>query len=517
MRKLLGFEVWFAVAAVVVLAAPSAARAGGPRSNPIVIENQRPGSTLWRLPWPGYQVADDIGLQIKGFAARTSTRPGGQIALKVTVNPAQKFDVDILRLGYYGGLGARLVEHISAVDGAPQPACVSDATTRMLSCPWKNSVVIDVPEHWLSGVYVAVVSTAGHYQSLMPFWVVDDRRRSDLLFLSSINTYEAYNDFPYDPPASDPSGLPQTGRSLYPFSSAGNIPAVKVTFDRPFSSQYGNPGDGGVFDFEPELIAFLEKSGYDVSYACDPDLDERPWLLALHRAVVIGGHSEYWTRGAYDAILAARAAGIGLAFISANEIYWQVRYERNSRGADRRVVVGYKDFAPDPVANPALRTIRWRDLGRPEQKVVGVQYPTDGNQDWGGQPWLPQNLDHWAYAGTGFAAGVPLPVEAVGYEIDSYDPSVGPPDGTEYTLLAASPFVNFAGASYIHNSSIYRGRGGNWVWATGSMDWAWTLSPGGSSGGQDNVRPETQIMTRNVLDRMIRHRGGRDCDHRDRD
>jgi hypothetical protein len=35
------------------------------------------------------------------------------------------------------------------------------------------------------------------------------------------------------------------------------------------------------------------------------------------------------------------------------------------------------------------------------------------------------------------------------------------------------------------------------------MDWSWTLSPGGSSAGQNNVRPETQIMTRNVLDRMI--------------
>jgi hypothetical protein len=71
-------------------------------------------------------------------------------------------------------------------------------------------------------------------------------------------------------------------------------------------------------------------------------------------------------------------------------------------------------------------------------------------------------------------------------------------------MLAASPFVNFAGINtYVHNSTIYRGSGGNWVWATGSMDWSWTLSPGGSSAGQNNVRPETQAMTRNVLDRMI--------------
>jgi hypothetical protein len=493
----------------------SAARANRP--NPIVNENQHPGSNLWQLPWPNHTVADDIGLQIKGFSRQPATHPGGTIELAVTVTPAQKFDVDVLRLGYYGGLGARLMKHIPSVDGAPQKPCVSDPTTRMLSCPWRTTIEIAIPEHWISGVYVAVMTNAGNFQSLVPFWVVERDRHSELIFLSSLNTYQAYNDYPFDPAPGDSSGLPSTGRSLYPFSSANMVPAVKVSFDRPFSSQYGNPGDGGVFDFEPELIAFLEQSGYDLTYLPDPVLDREPSILLHHKAVVIGGHSEYWTRSARNAMLAARTAGIGLAFISANEIYWQVRYEPNQHGAERRVMVGYKDWAPDPILDPSLRTIRWRDLGLPEQKVVGVQYPTDGNQNWGGQPWVAQNTDHWAYANTGFIAGVALPVEAVGYEIDHYDPTVGPPDGSEYTMLAASPFVNFNNANYTHNSTIYRGSGGNWVWATGSMDWSWTLSPGGSSAGQNNVRPETQIMTRNVLDRMIHeapvhHCGAHDAD-----
>jgi hypothetical protein len=65
--------------------------------------------------------------------------------------------------------------------------------------------------------------------------------------------------------------------------------------------------------------------------------------------------------------------------------------------------------------------------------------------------------------------------------------------------------VNFEGHVYIANGSIYRGSGGNWVWATGSMDWSWALSPGGSSDGLHyNVRPKLQFVTRTVLDRMIR-------------
>src|SRR5438046_6797601 len=82
------------------------------RPNPIVLENRHPGSDLWHLPWPGFQVADDVALQIKGFAASATTHPGGDVELKVTVTPAQQFQVDVFRLGYYGGLGARHMKHI---------------------------------------------------------------------------------------------------------------------------------------------------------------------------------------------------------------------------------------------------------------------------------------------------------------------------------------------------------------------------------------------------------------------
>jgi hypothetical protein len=105
----------------------------------------------------------------------------------------------------------------------------------------------------------------------------------------------------------------------------------------------------------------------------------------------------------------------------------------------------------------------------------------------------------WVFAGTGMKKDVPVKTEAVGYEIDNFDTSVARPAGTKFTLLSASPFRNFQGHWYIQNSSIYLGPGKNWVWATGSMDWSWTLTPGGSSHGQNNVRKSTQVMTVNIL------------------
>jgi N,N-dimethylformamidase beta subunit-like protein len=493
-----------AIAGMAGLQAPSGmAATSAARPNRIVLENRHPGTDHWQLPWDGYIVADDIGLQVKGFATTTTAQPGDSIGLKVTVTPAQNFTVDVFRLGWYGGTGGRHMEHLGPYPGIHQPDCVSDPTTRMLSCSkWSTSVNLQVPNDWASGVYVAVFSTDDKFQSLTPFWVVDppgDSHQSDLLFVSSVNTYQAYNNYPYDPPPNDPEVLPLTGHSLYDFNSADSTPAVKVSFDRPYNSQYGGPGDGGLYDFEPELIAFLERWGYDVSYTNDLAVDQHPSTLLDHQAVVIGGHAEYWTMAEYNTAEKARAEGVGLAFISANEIYWQVRYEQN-----RRVMVGYKDWEPDPYPDPRFWTIKWRDLGRPEQLLIGVQLPTNGFMDWGGQDLVPQNTSSWVYAGSHLSDGVPVHGELVGYEIDSYDPTVGQPPGTDYQLLAASPFVNFEGQTYVHNSSIYRGGGGNWVWATGSMDWAWALSPGGSSDGTlNNVRPRLEFVTRTVLDRMI--------------
>ena len=42
----------------------------------------------------------------------------------------------------------------------------------------------------------------------------------------------------------------------------------------------------------------------------------------------------------------------------------------------------------------------------------------------------------------------------VGYEIDSFDPSYPAPDAVWQTLLARSPFTNFKGHHFVHNSSI---------------------------------------------------------------
>ena len=57
--------------------------------NPIVLENQQPGTDQWQLRRSGYHTAGDVDKQIKGYASATSVNKGESITFYVTVNPAQ--------------------------------------------------------------------------------------------------------------------------------------------------------------------------------------------------------------------------------------------------------------------------------------------------------------------------------------------------------------------------------------------------------------------------------------------
>src|SRR5439155_24968465 len=71
--------------------------------NPIVVENQQPGSGNWM--WS--KLADDTTQQIKGYASATSVAQNQNITFFIIVNPAQNYTIDFYRFGYYGGLGDR--------------------------------------------------------------------------------------------------------------------------------------------------------------------------------------------------------------------------------------------------------------------------------------------------------------------------------------------------------------------------------------------------------------------------
>jgi hypothetical protein len=460
--------------------------------SPIVIENQQPGSGNWQLWLRGMTEADDFGKQIKGYASATSVNKGESITFYVTVNPAQQYTMHVYRMGWYQGLGGRLMQSISPLQGVAQPACPVDPGTGLIECDWTASYTLTVPTIWTSGVYLVQLTNAQGYQNYITFVVRDDARLADILFQQAVATYQAYNNYPNDG---------ATGKSLYGFNSygantvTGTPRAAKVSWNRP----YNDNGSGQLFIWEVYFIRWLERSGYDVKYATDLDTHQNSARLFNSKAFLSVGHNEYWSKAMYDGVEQARDAGVHLGFFGANAVFWQVRFEASPlSGAANRVMVGYKDRSIDPVQGPTT-TILWRDpfLNRPEQRLIGVQFSGQINYDAPKAPYVVKNSSSWVYEGTGLFDGASIP-GIVGYEMDSSMSSAPLPTyvaGT-YLVLSQSPFVDSSGAPMIANSSIYQAPSGAWVFGAGTTSWSWGLDLGGVAD------PRIQRTTANLLNRF---------------
>jgi hypothetical protein len=457
--------------------------------NPIVIENQNPGSTNWEITNSGI----DATGQIKGYASATSINKGESITFYVSLNPDQAFTIDVYRLGWYGGTGGRLMQHVANLQGVQQATCPTDPTLGTIVCAWNPSYTLAVPSTWTSGVFVAVLTNAAGFQNYIQFVVRDDSRTADLLYQLGVNTMQAYNNWPDDN---------RTGKSLYNFNSfgattiTGTPRAAKVSFDRP----YRDDGAGGLFEWQRwdlYLIQWLEKNGYDVVYSSDLDTHTNGARLLNFKGFLSSGHNEYWSKPMYDNVEAARDNGVNLAFFGANALYWQVRYEPSAAGVPNRILVCYKDPGIDPVQG-STTTVQWRDplLNRPEQALMGVQFSDEnGSQNF---PYVVTNSSSWVYGNTNFTDGSSVP-GIVGYEWDRYDSNYPSPPAVagSWTLLGNSATVTDVGSADSSNSSIYQALSGAWVFASGTMSW----SSGLSASGLADAR--IQQATTNVLNRFI--------------
>jgi hypothetical protein len=494
-----------ALAVSVCVLAASLAGAGSsgravaaPQSNPIVIENQRPGTTAWQATKIG---TDAVG-QIKGYASAVSVNKGARITFFVSVNPAQSYSIKVFRMGWYQGLGGRLLAQSGPLQGVRQRACPPDPTTGLIACNWAPSYALAARTSWTSGIYLALLTNAHGFQNYIEFVVRDDGRAAALLYQQPVNTYEAYNDWPDDG---------STGKSLYEFDSygtntvAGTPRAVKVSFDRPYADNGTGAAGQSFLTWEIDFVRWAERSGYDISYSTDVDTDLSGNRLRGHRGFLSVGHDEYWSEAMFDAAQNARDAGVNLGFFGANAIFWQVRYEPSATGVPDRVIVCYKDDSIDPVGDRSLVTENWRSQPqpfRPEQTLIGVQFTNQVNNN-AYVPYVVKNSSSWVFAGTGFTDGATVP-GIVGYEADRLFSTFDQPTAVAgtYTLLSQSPFTidGTNNQKDYSNSSVYEAPSGAWVFAAGTFGWSWALDDYGGRGLAD---ARIQRTTANVLNRFV--------------
>ena len=111
-----------ALVAVSLLFAAHPAAGLAACGNPVACENEKPGTAP-----SAWQVSGEGDTSIKGYATTMSVNLGGTIRFKVKTT-ASNYHIDIYRLGYYRGNGARVqASGIRPTASLPQaqPACLT--------------------------------------------------------------------------------------------------------------------------------------------------------------------------------------------------------------------------------------------------------------------------------------------------------------------------------------------------------------------------------------------------------
>ena len=413
-----------------------------------------------------------------------SVDQGETVRFKVNT-PASSYRLDIYRVGYYGGSGARKVATVTPSASLPQtqPACLTNAATGLVDCGnWAQSASWAVPGDAVSGVYFArLVRNDTGGASHVLFVVRDDDGSSDLLLQTADTTWQAYNTY--------------GGNSLYLGSPAGR--AYKVSYNRPIDTR-GQRNYSFFFSAEYPLVRWIERNGYDVSYFTGVDTDRRGSELLEHDAFLSVGHDEYWSAAQRTNVENARAAGVHLGFFSGNEVFWKTRWESSIDGSGTayRTLVSYKETHAGAKIDPtAAWTGTWRDPsfsppadgGRPENALTGTLFMVNGYREdqltvpaeYGGLRFW-RNTSVASLAPGGLAT---FPAGTLGYEWDEDLDNGSRPPGllrlSSTTINVPARLVDqgstYAQGNATHSLALYRHASGALVFGAGTVQWGWGL------------------------------------------
>lgn len=442
-------------------------------------------------------------LFIEGYTDQVSYAPGDELKL-CTSTSASQFTVKIFRLGIDK-------DEVHTQTGVPGSEHSIPENAASHGCNWPTSWTFQIPETWPSGYYhieMEVADSGGKFThrgkrtaSSEAYFVLrakEPGKQSRILLQLATNTYNAYNNW--------------GGSSLYAYNGRANLQGHRVSFHRPPSSQFSR--------WESPFVAWAESNGYQLDYAANLDLEQRPNILQNYKLVLSVGHDEYWSAPMRDNLEAFITKGGNVAFFSGNTCCWQVRSEDNGSA----LTCWKQRFNADPIfpsGEHKLLSTLWSHhlVKRPENQLTGVGFLFGGyhrsHEQFmdGTGGYTIHRPNHWVFANTKLKQGDLLGSKdtIVGYECDGCEivqrdglPYPTGNDGTplDFEILATAP------AKWHPDDALWYDRfpadrvgaavfglytHGGTVISVGSTDWSHGLS------GKD---PAVMQITENILDSL---------------
>jgi hypothetical protein len=401
---------------------------------------------------------------IEGYSERVSVEAGACLPLFVHA-PARQFALRVVR----HGAREETLFHEPCIAGAPQDYC-ADAYEN--GARWRVSYLLAIDPAWTSGLYAACLSDPDGASFDITFIVrnAGPAAPEALALLASTNTWQAYNNW--------------GGASIYHCDLDDGLArpnAYVVHNQRPNPGASPHGAQGHLANAEKHVLGWLEKNrvGYDLF--ADVDLHEQPGLLDRYRTLLINTHSEYWTANMYQALERFLDRGGNLIYLSANGLYWKTVIHND------RMEVRF-DHSGHTLNQDAGG--RWRELARPEWRLLGVRFTRAGYRAHY-RPYKVISPEHWIFEQTGVAAGDLIGAcglncgGASGWELDKIDPA-GRPPGMVHLAKGTNPWRTGADMVYLPHP------GGGAVFSVGSITF----------GGSLAVDPVLSRMLCNVIARF---------------
>jgi hypothetical protein len=468
-------------------------RAQAQPENRITRENARAGTRDWLLTNPRIEPGSKYRCPwVEGFCSHASARAGEKVRVYVSTNPASDFTLDVYRLGYYGGTGARLVKQFGRLKGKTQPEpAVGDK--RLRACEWEMSAEIEVGADWVSGVYLGKLTELREGVQSYVIFIVRDERKADVLFQCSDNTWQAYNRWPSQ------FSLYDNGEHQWWWGGG-----VAVSLDRPYGKYcqiFDAPlstGSGEFLLWEFPFAFWLEREGYDVTYISNLDTHADAAGLLRAKAMLSVGHDEYWSMEMFENVQAAISAGVSVGFFSGNAVCGRVHIGAAGRSLERVDMFGPRDT---DFRFSAIHTLP--HISPYANTLMGAHStgPVTGGAD-----WVCMKPGHWVFEGTGMKMGDGIP-GLVGWEWHGDPAAIA---GLE--ILAEGDTQSAPGKPNggHYTATLYPGPKQNIVFNAATIWWA-----DGLSAPPGYVRPSVytspkgpdarvERITRNVLRRMIK-------------
>lgn len=425
-----------------------------------------------RQPW---RITPAQATGIAGYAGRDSIAPGDPLVLYVSTD-ASSFDVQVFRMGWYGGVLGRLTTTLGPYAGKAQPPSTVQSPLRMVTTDWTPSARVDTTG-WRPGVYLLRLTTTDGRANFVPLTVRAPTASGRVVLVTPDTTWQAYNRWGCCDLYDGDDGA---------FASR----SYAVSFDRPYLGEYGA---GEFIDRELPVVAETDRLGIATDYITDVDLQRDPHVLDGATAVISMGHDEYYSVQMRATLTAARDAGSNVAFLGSNAIYRRVRFQASSLGPDR-VMVDYKLAALDPLSriDPTQTTADWPQQpdAHPESSLTGAMYGCLGHTSTG----VVVDPTSYLFAGTHVVRGTPL-LALMGPEVDRVvlaDPTPRPLE-----VLTHAPFECPLGDASEADTTYYSAPSGAAVFDAGTMRWVCAMYDG------CEIDAATGAVVRRVTDNLL--------------